>query len=132
MVSLIRMNGVAGMNMDDIARPRRLSFDKLSSRQRELELERKIQNRDSGDPELPPEPEAGDKYIVIGAFLGVLAGGGLGALVGWMLNGFPGAVIGALAGVIAGGIIGVRIGNSVKNRRRKEGPFGPGNPPDYE
>lgn len=100
--------------------------DKMGAVQRELELDMRLKNRGTGDPEGPPDPEPGDRYIVIGAGIGLVAGGILGGFIGNLWNGFVGGVIGLIVGVIAGGIAGTRIGNSIKKRRRSgPGGFGP-------
>ena len=94
----------------------------LSARQRELELEMRIKNRGVRDPEGPPDPEPGDKYIVVGTLVGLVVGGVLGGFIGNLLTGFFGGVIGSIAGIIAGGIIGAKVGNSIKIRRKKDLP----------
>lgn len=89
------------------------------TRQRETELEMKLRYGGEKDPEKPPAPEVGDKYIVIGAIAGLVVGGIVGAIIGSYCFGFVGGSIGALSGIIVGGIIGAQIGKSMKNRRQK-------------
>jgi outer membrane lipoprotein SlyB len=71
------------------------------------------------DPEKPPEPEEGDKYIVIGAIAGLVVGGIVGAVIGGCCFGLGGGITGALIGIVAVGIIGARIGKLMKNRRQR-------------
>ncbi len=93
------------------------------SRQRVLEMESRMKYGGDNDPNKPPEPEPGDKYVVIGATAGLVVGGALGVLIGSHLTGFMGGLIGLFVGVIVGGLVGTQLGGLVKQRRRKSRPF---------
>ena len=99
--------------------PRLFLVNDPFSRQREFELEAKLRYGREDDPERPPTPTAGDKYIVIGAIVGLIIGGTLGVVIGSHYFDFLGGSIGLVGGIIIGGIIGAKIGNIVKNRQQK-------------
>ena len=61
------------------------------------------------DPEKPPRRKPGDRYIIVGAVVGLVAGGGLGSF-GGLFAIFGGGIVGAL--------IGSLIGNLVRKRRK--------------
>jgi outer membrane lipoprotein SlyB len=80
-----------------------------------------MRNR-KGDPELPPEKEPGDIYILTGVLLGLISGGIIGFLIA--ASGIvPTSLFFPLTigGAIAGGVIGATIGNTVKKRTMETG-----------
>ena len=89
------------------------------SRHKEFELDTKMRYGMGKDPERPPTPQAGDKYITIGAIAGLIIGGTLGVIIGGYCFNFLGGSIGLIGGIIIGGIIGAKIGNMIKNRQQK-------------
>ena len=91
-----------------------------SSRHKEFELDMKMRYGTGNDPERPPTPQAGDKYITIGAIAGLIIGGTLGVIFGGYCFNFLGGAIGLIGGLIIGGIIGAKIGNIIKNRKQKK------------
>jgi MFS family permease len=88
--------------------------------QREQELQRRLRYRSEHDPEQPPRPERGDKYILAGALVGIVIGGAAGAIVAGHYFGFIGYLFGFWGGVIVGGIIGVLVGDVIRKRRQKQ------------
>jgi outer membrane lipoprotein SlyB len=87
-------------------------------RQKQTETEMKLRYGGESDPERPPNPEPGDKYITLGAIVGLVVGGVAGAFIGGSFS-FLGGIIGASVGIIGGGILGVQIGRLVKKRRQQ-------------
>jgi hypothetical protein len=88
--------------------------------------------RDHRDPEQAPKPERGDKYLLIGAVVGISLGCIAGYIIGSNLLGIGGVFLGLVAGAIIGGLIGLTIGNYIKKRVKmspskkiesEEGPF---------
>ncbi len=67
-----------------------------------------------GEPEKVPRKQPGDGWIILGLF----AGAGVGAILGWVVadaadfNPFAGVVVGLLAGAV----LGVLIGDLAKKR----------------
>ena len=90
------------------------------ARQREHDQQMRLKYRSENDPERPPEREPGDKYILIGAVVGLITGGTAGAIVGVLYSGVTGIFLGVTIGSITGGIIGVIIGDSIKKRRQRK------------
>ena len=88
-------------------------------RQKEAEMKMKLRYGGEKDPEKPPEPEEGDKYIVLGAIVGLVVGGIVGAVIGGGCFGLGGGITGALVGIIGGGVLGTQIGKRMKNRRQQ-------------
>ena len=69
------------------------------------------------DPEKPPKWTPGDSYIVLGAIVGLIAGGVLGAIGGNHYFGLAGAFIGFIVGIITGGFIGASVGSLIRKKR---------------
>jgi len=90
--------------------------------QRELDQERRFRYRSERDSEQPPRPERGDKYILVGALVGIIIGGAAGAIVAGHYFGFIGYLFGFWGGVIVGGIIGVLVGDVIRKRLQKQKP----------
>ena len=84
----------------------------------EHDMQMKLRYRSKHDPEGPPEPEAGDIYIVISALVGLVIGTTVGAIIG---SEYFNLIGGAIVGFITGGIIGAIIGSAIKKWRKKKG-----------
>jgi uncharacterized membrane protein len=69
------------------------------------------------DPEKPPKWTPGDSYIVLGAIVGLIAGGVMGAIGGNHYFGLAGAFIGFIVGIITGGFIGASVGSLIRKKR---------------
>ncbi|MDP3880226.1 MAG: hypothetical protein Q8Q07_08005 [Dehalococcoidales bacterium] len=89
------------------------------SRQREVELETRLRYGSGNDPERPPGWQPGNKYPVLGMFVGMIAGGAAGITAGIHYFGSGGILIGFVGGSITGGIIGTIIGDLIRKRRLK-------------
>ncbi len=71
----------------------------------EESLRLKIRGEDGWGPK-PPQPRAGDRYVIIGASAGMVAGG----VGGFLLN-----IVMALIGVVVGGVVGALTGSLVRS-----------------
>ena len=90
------------------------------------EAEMMLRLRSKHDPGRPPRRKRGDKFILIGAILGVFIGGAAGAIVFSHYFGSAGLVVGLVGGVIVGGTIGATVGDLIKKRRGKQKKVEPG------
>jgi hypothetical protein len=67
------------------------------------------------DPDKPPPPEPGEKYIMLGTTIGIILGGVLGGIISFVINWhFVAIILSIIGGIVIGGILGVFIGNSIK------------------
>jgi hypothetical protein len=73
--------------------------------------------RSEHEPEKPPKWTPGDSRIALGAIIGLIAGGVLGAIAGNHYFGLAGVFTGFIVGIIAGGIIGASIGSLIRKKR---------------
>jgi outer membrane lipoprotein SlyB len=80
-------------------------------------MQMKLRYRSEHDPEGPPEPEAGDTYIVYGTLAGIVVGTTVGAIIG---NEYFNIIGGAIVGFIAGGITGAITGSAIKKWRNSK------------
>ena len=84
-----------------------------------IEGELRMRNRGK-DPELPPDKEPGDIYVLIGMLVGFICGGIIGFTVAASgLVAISLVFLLVVGGAIAGGIIGATIGGVVKKRIRE-------------
>ena len=69
----------------------------------------------------PLKPERGDKFIAIGAVVGMVIGGTAAAMIGYQQSGVFTGFIYCIGGIIVGGFIGATIGSLIKKWRVKTG-----------
>ena len=78
----------------------------------------------------PGDRKPGDRYRLGGAILGLILGGGAGALILSRFLDIGGLVIGFFAGAIIGVVVGTRLGYAIwKRRAGKPPPPRPGDSP---
>ena len=88
---------------------------------RTSDMEQMLQYRHKPDQKGPLKPERGDKYIAIGAVVGMVTGGTAAAIFGYQQSGVFTGILYCIGGIIVGGFIGATIGSLIKKWRVKTG-----------
>ena len=80
------------------------------------ELEREYASKK--DPDKPPLPESGDKYISVCAIIGIVFGAVVGIGLGfWLGLAYITIFFTAIIGVVIGGLVGASIGARIKKHK---------------
>jgi hypothetical protein len=80
------------------------------------ELEREYASKK--DPDKPPLPESGDKYISVCAIIGIIFGAVVGIGLGfWLGLAYITIFFAAIIGVVIGGLAGASIGARIKKNK---------------